>query len=85
MKNTIFKAVVIAGVVAAIGVRPAAAAYIDPNTGGMLFQMLAVLFGLFSGIILFFSSKIKMFFFRVMRGVRGSKPEEENKPESGEG
>ncbi len=36
--------------------------YIDPNTGGMLFQILAVLFGLFSGMILIFSSKISHVF-----------------------
>ena len=28
-------------------------AYIDPNTGGMLFQLLAVFFALFSGILFF--------------------------------
>lgn len=41
--------------------------YIDPNTGGMLFQVLAVLFGVFSGIVLIFSSKIRMFFGRLNR------------------
>jgi hypothetical protein len=44
--------------------------YIDPNTGGMLFQVLAVLFGLISGIILFFSSKIKMTYRRFLRSLR---------------
>jgi hypothetical protein len=33
--------------------------YIDPNTGGMLFQILAALFALISGAILFFSGKIR--------------------------
>ncbi len=59
-------------------------AYIDPNTGGMLFQMLAVLFGVFSGILLFFSGWIKQAIYRVRRYLRearsdgeaGSKPEE---------
>lgn len=41
--------------------------YIDPNTGGMLFQVLAVLFGVFSGFVLLFSSKIRMFFGRMNR------------------
>lgn len=45
--------------------------YIDPNTGGMLFQILAVTFGLFSGIILLFASRIRMLFARVMRFFRG--------------
>jgi hypothetical protein len=41
--------------------------YIDPNTGGMLFQILAVLFGVFSGVVLIFSGKIRMFFARMTR------------------
>ena len=44
--------------------------YIDPNTGGMLFQVLALLFGLFSGMILVFSSRIKMAFARFKRLLR---------------
>lgn len=46
--------------------------YIDPNTGGMLFQILAVVFGAFSGVILLFSGKIRMFFARMRRKARGS-------------
>lgn len=46
--------------------------YIDPNTGGMLFQILAVLFGAISGIVLIFSSRIKMFFARLRRRIRES-------------
>jgi hypothetical protein len=52
-----------------LGIR-ALFAYIDPNSGGMLFQILAVAFGLLSGLILFFSSRIKMLFARLMRKVR---------------
>ena len=44
--------------------------YIDPNTGGMLFQALAVLFGVFSGVILLFSSKIKMGIAKLRRKMR---------------
>ncbi len=44
--------------------------YIDPSTGGMLFQILAVAFAALSGVILFFSGKIKMFFRRIARSVR---------------
>lgn len=44
--------------------------YIDPNTGGMLFQMLAVAFGLASGLILLFSSRIKMLLARILRSFR---------------
>lgn len=41
--------------------------YIDPNTGGMLFQILAVLFGLLSALILFFSGRIRMIYYRIRR------------------
>lgn len=50
--------------------------YIDPNTGGMLFQVLAVLFGVFSGMILFFAGRIRMFLARFMRLLRGVSGEE---------
>ena len=38
--------------------------YIDPNTGGMLFQVLAVIVTMASGLIFLFSNKIKMLFNR---------------------
>jgi hypothetical protein len=44
--------------------------YIDPNTGGMLFQILAVLFAAISGFILIFSGKIRMFFSKLRRRAR---------------
>lgn len=53
-------------------------AYIDPNTGGMLFQMLAVILALFSGIIFFFSRQIKTFFARIRRKMRNETPEAES-------
>jgi hypothetical protein len=46
-------------------------AYIDPNTGGMLFQMLAVILALFSGFVFFFSRQIKSFFAKARRRMRG--------------
>jgi hypothetical protein len=45
--------------------------YIDPNTGGMLFQLLAVLFAVFSAFILFFSRQIRIWIARASRFVRG--------------
>lgn len=48
----------------------APAAYIDPNTGGMLFQILAVLFATFSGMVFFFSRQIKTFFAKIGRAFR---------------
>jgi hypothetical protein len=44
--------------------------YIDPNSGGMLFQVLAIMFGTISAIILFFSSQIKMMWARLRRKNR---------------
>lgn len=41
--------------------------YIDPSTGGLLFQVLAVAFTAISGVILLFSNRIKMFFSRRRR------------------
>ena len=41
--------------------------YIDPNTGGMLFQLLAVFLALFSGILFFFSRQIRASFARLRR------------------
>ena len=48
------------------------AAYIDPNTGGMLFQILAVLFGVISGALLLFSGKLKGFYYQLRRRMKGS-------------
>lgn len=44
--------------------------YIDPNTGGMLFQALVVIFGLLTGVIYFFSARIKMLFARLRRSPK---------------
>ena len=44
--------------------------YIDPNTGGMLFTILAGLFGVLSGVVLLFSSKIKMGIAKLRRSMR---------------
>lgn len=44
--------------------------YIDPNTGGMLFQVLAALLAVFSGAALLFSSKIRAFAARLRRMKR---------------
>lgn len=45
-------------------------AYIDPNTGGMLFQVLAAGFALFSGSLLIFSRQIRTGFARLKRMFR---------------
>ena len=46
------------------------AAYIDPNTGGLLFQFLAAAFAVLSGLVLLFSSRIRMAISRAKRWFR---------------
>lgn len=52
--------------------------YIDPNTGGMLFQALAGLLAVLSGVLFFFSRQIRQGIARLRR--RGRK-DDENQPE----
>jgi hypothetical protein len=47
-------------------------AYIDPNTGGMLFQLLAAIFAALTGFLLFFSRYIRMAMARIRRWLRGA-------------
>ena len=44
--------------------------YIDPNTGGMLFQVLAVAFAAVSGFVLIFSRRIRTGFAQMKRYLR---------------
>ncbi|MBE0672139.1 MAG: hypothetical protein IH588_16285 [Anaerolineales bacterium] len=53
--------------------------YIDPNTGGMLFQVLAVAFAVFSGVLLTFSSKIRAGIARLRRRKEDQDQQEDNK------
>lgn len=50
--------------------------YIDPNTGGMLFQVLAVFLALFSGIVLLLSSRIRAGLARFRRLIRNENEED---------
>lgn len=52
-------------------------AYIDPNTGGMIFQALAAGFALISGGILLFSRQIRAGFARLKRLLRSKSAENE--------
>jgi len=52
--------------------------YIDPNTGGILFQALAGLLAVLSGVLFFFSRQIRQGIARLRR--RGRK-DDENQPE----
>ena len=67
----IIKSVLLASVVSIASVQPALA-YIDPNTGGQLFQLLAVVFAFLSAILLFLSSYIRMGLGRLKRFLRSS-------------
>jgi hypothetical protein len=51
--------------------------YIDPNTGGVLFQALAGLLAVFSGVLLVFSRNIRQWIAGLRRRAR--KDDEENK------
>ena len=51
--------------------------YIDPNTGGVLFQVLAASFAVISGLLLVFSGRIRGFFARLRRRMRKDKDEEQ--------
>jgi hypothetical protein len=53
--------------------------YIDPNTGGILFQALAVLFVAGSGVLLFFSRNIREGIAKLRRKFRKEDDEEQQK------
>ena len=42
-------------------------AYVDPSTGGLLFQLLTVLFAGISGALFFFSRQMKLAVARIRR------------------
>jgi hypothetical protein len=47
--------------------------YIDPNTGGVLFQALAAVFVAVSGVLLIFSGRIRGYFSQLRRKSRENK------------
>ena len=51
--------------------------YIDPNTGGILFQALAAGFVVISGVLLFFSGRIRQAFAKLRRSMRKDKGEDQ--------
>ena len=70
VRKTVLKSVLWSLIISLVVARPALA-YIDPTTGGMLFQVLATALALFSGVALIFSRQIRMAFARVRRVLRG--------------
>ena len=78
MNPVMLKALVLNLVWNIVDVARVSLAYIDPNTGGMIFQVLAIVFTFMSGILLFFSARVRMVFARLarrMRGLFGKDPE----------
>lgn len=70
MTKIIIKSALLALIITLVSARPALAGYIDPSTGGLLFQMLAVGFAFLSGILLVFSRQIRMAVARARRFLR---------------
>ncbi len=58
--------------------------YLDPNTGGMLFQMLAAGFATVSGFVLVFSRRIKLWIVSKRRERREEKTVAESKQTTGD-
>ena len=71
MNPLVLKSTALAVVSNIVDMALAPLAYIDPNTGGMLFQVLAIAFTFLSGIMLFFSARIRMALARLSRRLRG--------------
>lgn len=69
MKTVLLKSMLLT-VIVSLAVTRSALAYIDPNTGGMLFQVLAAGFAVFSGIILIFSRQIRSALGKAKRTLR---------------
>jgi hypothetical protein len=55
--------------------------YIDPSSGGLLFQVLLVAFGMVSGVVLVFSSRIKMGISKLRRTLRERSAKDESSPD----
>lgn len=49
--------------------------YVDPNTGGVIFQVLAASLAAISGVLLIFSRKIREGIARLRRGSRKDEDE----------
>lgn len=54
--------------------------YIDPNTGGVLFQALAAFFAVFSGVLFVFSSRIRAGIAKLRRKSREETEQAEEQP-----
>ncbi len=69
MNRSFSRSIPIVLIVSLLGAQPALA-YIDPNTGGILFQALAASFAVLSGLALLFSRQIRTGVARTRRRLR---------------
>ncbi len=69
MRTVIVKSLLLALLISLVRAQPALA-YIDPNVGGQLFQILAAGFAVFSGVALLFSRQIRVGVARAKRYLR---------------
>jgi len=69
MRRVVIKSILLALLISLTSPRPALA-YIDPNVGGQLFQILAAGFAVFSGIALLFSRQIRAGVAKARRFLR---------------
>ena len=51
--------------------------YIDPNTGGIVFQALLAAFGTIAVTLMVFSGKIRQFFAKLRRSTRKDQDEDQ--------
>jgi hypothetical protein len=70
VRRIIIRSALLALIISLVAARPALA-YIDPNAGGLVLQILATALALFSGVALIFSRQIRMAFARAKRFLRG--------------
>ncbi len=79
MRPSITKSLFLTLVIGFVAVRPAFA-YIDPNVGGQLFQILVTGFAVISGLVLLFSRQIRAGVAKAKRFIReriGSEEDDE--------
>ncbi len=69
MKQIIIKSVLLASLISLVNAQ-LALAYVDPSVGGIMFQLLAMVFTVLSSLVLIFASQIRMAFARVRRFLR---------------
>lgn len=83
MKRSFIRSVSLA-VVSTLALFRIVFSYIDPNTGGLIFQLLAVILASLTGIFLMFYRHVQIFMSRVKRLFRGESQPLPEKPSTTE-